>query len=198
RRSTTLLPDAPSTPPSEDPAAPFEFSDFAFDSRTDLTRHHLSYQFDGTSATANYGTHVETALVDWDGERATLRDALAGTSVPASRDNVGLTLQHQALWPRMFVTGGVRFEHNASFGNAAVPRVAAAWYAHTGDGTVGATRLHATAGLGIKEPNILQSFSPSPFFLGNPDLDPERTRAFDLGVEQRLARDRVRADVTWF
>ena len=104
--STNLLLDPPYTPSFEGRTAPFEFSDFAFDSRTDLTRHHASYQFDGTIGTSGFGTHVETAVVDWEGERATLRDALAGTSVPASRDNVGLTLQHQALWPRVFVTAG--------------------------------------------------------------------------------------------
>src|SRR4029450_11643687 len=58
--------------------------------------------------------------------------------------------------------------------------------------------LHATAGLGIKEPTILQSFSPNPFFLGNPDLEAAPTRAVDAGVEQRLANDRVRLDLTWF
>ena len=62
-----------------------------------LRRHHASYQADGTVTTARAGTHVETALVEWDGERGHLRDALAGTDVPASRDNVGVTLQHQAL-----------------------------------------------------------------------------------------------------
>jgi vitamin B12 transporter len=196
--STNLVEDPPYTPSFGGSSAPFMFSDFTYDSRTNLTRHHASYQLDGTIATAHAGTHVETALVDWDGERATLRDALADTSQPASRDNVGLSLQHQALWSTVFVTAGVRFEHNASFGNATVPRVAAAWYAHTGDGGLGATRLHATAGLGIKEPTILQTFSISPFFLGNPDLQPERSRAFDLGVEQRFARDRARVDVTWF
>jgi vitamin B12 transporter len=96
------------------------------------------------------------------------------------------------------VTAGVRFEHNASFGDAAVPRIAAAWYAHTGSGRFGVTRVHGTAGRGIKEPTILQSFSPNPYFLGNPDLQPERSRTVDLGVEQRLAADRVRVDVTWF
>ena len=141
---------------------------------------------------------MDTALVDWDGERATLRDALAGTEVPASRDNVGVTLQHQALWSRVFVTAGVRFEHNDSFGNATVPRVAAAWYLREGSGNVGATRLSASAGRGIKEPTVLQSFSPSPFFLGNPDLLPERTRAVEFGVEQRLASDRVRLNFAWF
>jgi len=198
QRSADLKADPPYTPTFGASGAPFQFFDFLFDSRTDLTRHRASYQADGTFTTASAGTHVDTALVDWDGERATLRDALANTSQDASRDNVGLSLQHQALWSRVFVTGGVRFEHNASFGNATVPRVAAAAYLHTGDGSLGATRAHVTAGLGIKEPTILQSYSPNLYFLGNPDLKPERSRAFDLGLEQRFAHDRARVDVTWF
>jgi vitamin B12 transporter len=196
--STNLLIDPPYTPTFEDRQAPFEFSDFAFDSRTDLRRHRASYQADGTFSTASAGTHVETALVDWDGERAVLSDALAGTEVPASRDNVGVTLQHQALWARAFVTAGVRFEHNASFGNATVPRIAAAFYARTGGDAVGATRISANFGRGIKEPTIPQSFSPNPFFLGNPDLLPEKARTAELGVEQRLAKDRLRVSVAWF
>lgn len=197
--STNLLLDKPYTPTFEGRTAPFEFSDFAFDSQTDLRRHHASYQADGTIATTAAGTHVETALVDWDGERATLTDALAKTSVPASRDNVGVTLQHQALWSRAFVTAGVRFEHNDSFGNATVPRVSGAWYARKGGDAVGATRISASAGRGIKEPTVLQSFSPNPFFLGNPDLQPERiNRALEVGLEQRLAKDRVKLDASWF
>ena len=197
--STNLLLDAPYTPAFDGRTAPFQFSDFAFDSRTDLRRHHANYQADATIATAGAGTHVETALVDWDGERATLTNALAGTSVPASRDNVGVTLQHQAMWSRAFVTAGVRFEHNDSFGNATVPRVSAAWYARKGGDAIGATRISASAGRGIKEPTVLQSFSPNPFFLGNPDLQPERiNRALELGLEQRLAKDRLKLDAAWF
>jgi len=198
QRSANLNIDPPYTPSFDGSVAPFEFSDFPYDSRTDLRRHHASYQADATWSRRRAGAHVDTALIDWDGERATLTDALAGTAVPASRDNVGLSLQHQAMWSHVFVTAGVRVEHNASFGTATVPRVSAAWYAHTGSGTVGTTRLHSSAGRGIKEPTILQSFSPNPFFLGNPDLQPERTRAIDAGVEQRFARDRVSVDVTWF
>jgi vitamin B12 transporter len=196
--STNRILDPDYTPAFEGRTAPFAFSDFAYDSQTKLQRHHASYQADATIASAKAGTHVETALIDWEGERAALRDALAGTSVPASRDNVGLTLQHQALWSRVFVTAGVRLEHNASFGNAAVPRVAAAWYVRNGDGAAGTTRIHANAGLAIKEPTVLQSFSPNPFFLGNPDLEPERARAAEVGVEQRFAADRVRLDLVWF
>lgn len=196
--STNLRVDPAYTPRFEGRTAPFEFSDFTYDSRTDLRRHHASYQADATVSTARAGTHVDTALVEWDGERAELRNALAGTTVPASRDNFGVTLQHQALWARVFVTAGVRFEHNDSFGNATVPRVAAAWYVRQGNGRLGTTRIHASAGRGIKEPTVLQSFSPSPFFLGNPDLLPERARALEAGVEQRFAGDRARAAATWF
>jgi len=196
--STNLLIDPPYTPSFEGRRAAFEFSDFPYDSRTDLKRHHASYQVDGTLNTERAGTHVETALVEWDGERARLTDALAGTVVPATRDNFGVTLQHQALWPRVFVTAGLRFEHNDSFGNATLPRIAASWYARTGNGDVGTTRVSASFGRGIKEPTAIQSFSPNPFFLGNPDLLPERADAFELGVEQRLAGDRVRVDAAWF
>lgn len=196
--STNLVEDAPYTPSFDGRTAPFEFSDFPYDSRTDLRRHHASYQADRTFTTARAGTHVGTALVEWDGERARLRDALAGTVVPASRDNAGATLQHQAMWSRVFVTTGVRFERNGSFGGATVPRIAAAWYVRKGGDAIGSTRLSASAGRGIKEPTVIQSFSPSPFFLGNRDLLPERARTFEVGVEQRLAGDRVRLDAAWF
>ena len=198
QQSTDLVADPPYTPSFDGHTSPFEFDDFTFDSRTNLTRHRASYQADGTWTTAHAGTHVDTALVDWDGERATLVDALANTSDREARDNVGVSLQHQAMWSQAFVTAGVRFEHNASFGNAIVPRVSAAAYLRKSTGTIGSTRVHATAGSGIKEPNFTQSFSTSPFFLGNPDLKPERSRSFDAGVEQRLAGDRARVDATWF
>ena len=60
------------------------------------------------------------------------------------------------------------------------------------------TKLKANVGLGIKEPTIIQSFSPSPFFLGNPDLDPERATTADAGVEQRFFGQRLKIDAVWF
>jgi outer membrane cobalamin receptor len=114
------------------------------------------------------------------------------------RDNVGVTLQHQALWPRVFASGGIRFEHNASFGNAAVPRGSIAVVAHRSSGAFGETTLKASAGKGIKEPTVLQSYSRNDFFLGNPDLEPERSRTVDAGIEQRFGRDRAKVELTWY
>jgi vitamin B12 transporter len=199
-QSTNLVADPPYTPRFENRSAPFQFSDFTFDSRTKLRRHHASYQADWrlSSDASAAGDHRLTLLADWDGERATLIDALASTNVPASRNNAGLSVQHQALWARAFVTVGARVEHNDSFGTATVPRGSVVYVAHPGGGPVGDTRLRASAGLGIKEPTVLQSFSPSPFFHGNPDLLPERSRTIEAGVEQRFASDRARVELTWF
>ena len=211
QRSADLVADPPYTPkltdatfcppPSFACVSPFSFSDFLFDSRTELRRHHASYQADWhLTHDADTGDHQLTLVGDWDGERATLTDAMAGTATPASRDNAGVSIQHQALWSRVFVTAGARFEHNASFGNAMVPRGSIAYTLRppSAGSAIGSTTLRASGGLGIKEPTVLQSFSPSPYFHGNPDLLPERSRTLEAGIDQRFARDRARIDVAWF
>ena len=50
----------------------------------------------------------------------------------------------------------------------------------------------------LKEPGFFESFGVSFFAKGNPDLKPERSRTFDLGVEQRLLSGRLRAEATAF
>jgi outer membrane cobalamin receptor len=139
-----------------------------------------------------------TFLADWDGERALLDNRLSAAVTGASRDNVGWSVQHQALWRRAFVTVGGRVERNDSFGTAAVPRGSIVFVARSASGAVGETKLKASAGLGIKEPTVLESFSPSPFFRGNPDLNPERSRSVEAGIEQRFADSRAKVDLTWF
>ncbi|HEY7498586.1 MAG TPA: TonB-dependent receptor [Vicinamibacterales bacterium] len=197
--SVNSIADPPYTPTFEGHAAPFEFGDFPYDLRNELTRHHLSYQVDWrvSTAAASAGTHIVTGAIDFDGERATLRDRSAGTATNASRNNAGYSLQHQALWPRVFTTIGVRVEDNDSFGVSTVPRGSIAWIARTGSGSLGDTKVKASAGLGIKEPTIVQSFSPPPF-AGNLDLEPERSRTVEAGVEQRFLNDRAKVEVTWF
>ena len=197
--STNLHEDTPYTPRFGSISAPFEFSDFPYDSHTDLRRHYATYQADWRPETkGRFGDHHVTTALDWDGERATLTDVLARSATVARRDNVGWTLQHQALWPRLFVTGSLRVEQNDSFGTATVPRLSVAVVARQARGGLGETRLKMSAGRGIKEPTILQSYSPSPSFLGNPDLEPERSRSIDAGIEQRLAHDRLKVEATWF
>jgi vitamin B12 transporter len=140
-----------------------------------------------------------TAAFAYDGERGVLTNHRS-TAAPQrpERNNTGTTIQYQAAKSHLSLVGGIRFENNGSFGFYAAPRLAASWLVRQGDESLGTTRLRSSMGLGIKEPLFIQSYSPSPSFLGNPDLKPERSRGFDVGVEQRFARDRVGLEATFF
>ncbi|HEX8163343.1 MAG TPA: TonB-dependent receptor [Pyrinomonadaceae bacterium] len=82
--------------------------------------------------------------------------------------------------------------------------------AYTGDGSIAyffpssGTKLRAHVGNGYRAPSLFERFgsSFSDFFgsstFGDPSLAPERSVAFDAGVDQRLAGDRARASATYF
>ena len=122
---------------------------------------------------------------------------------PASvtRDNYGAYLQDQwSLKNRFFAAAGVRFDHNESFGFYASPRVSlAVLVRQPGTSSVlGMTKIKANFGLGIKEPTLLESYSTSIYYQGNPDLRPEKTIGFDAGIEQRFNSGRGTLELTYF
>jgi vitamin B12 transporter len=113
-----------------------------------------------------------------------------------SRTNVGLYVQDRVLaGSRAYLTLGGRVERNGSYGTHAVPRAALAVRVRDG---ADATTLRASAGMGVKEPSFFESYGESFFAKGNPDLDPERSTTFDVGVEQRAFASRLRASATYF
>ncbi|MGA8011360.1 MAG: TonB-dependent receptor [Candidatus Acidiferrales bacterium] len=139
-----------------------------------------TYTFRNGAITAGYMSEVETGS-------------------QSHRDNQAGYAELRYQFSRRFTaTAGARAEDNASFGTRVVPRVGGSYALRYGSGFWGATRLRASYGLGIKEPNFSQSFSNDPCFPGNPNLRPERSATFDAGVEQLLASDRVRLSVTYF
>ena len=100
---------------------------------------------------------------------------------------------------RLFTTIGVRLDHHEAFDAEVTWRVAPA-YIHRETGT----KLKGSYGTGFKAPSLEQLFGASfldPFgriFLGNPNLAPERSRAFDLGLEQTLLDGRTAFGATYF
>jgi vitamin B12 transporter len=195
QRSTNLQADPPYTARFGDLAGAFPLSDFLYDSETDLRRHHVEYRADAVVAR----NQTLTGAFAYDGERGVLTNHRS-TAAPQrpERNNTGTTVQYEAVANAVSFVGGIRFENNGSFGFYVAPRVAASWQIHQGNTELGPTRIRGTVGRGIKEPTFLQSYSPSPSFFGNPDLKPERSRGFDVAVEQRFARDRVGLEATYF
>jgi outer membrane cobalamin receptor len=117
----------------------------------------------------------------------------------------GLRLNH-ALYVQQILTGarwavvaGVRFVHNDSFGNKAVPRVAASLLVLRGRELFSGTRLRFAYGLGIKEPRFEESFGIGGFgILPNPLLQPEENRSLEAGIEQDFGRGRASLSATYF
>ncbi|RPJ85568.1 MAG: hypothetical protein EHM18_10075, partial [Acidobacteria bacterium] len=170
--------------------AAFPSFDFLYSFLNATRRQAAGYQADFTVS-----SHVITTGLEYEDERGTVGD------VRASRSNYGYYLQDQLITHgRLSLTGGVRLDHNGSFGFAATPRFSLAWLLRAGHeaGFWGMTRPKFNFGLGIKEPSLLESFSTNPYYRGNPELKPERTRSLETGIEQRLAGNRVRIELNGF
>ncbi|MCP4657899.1 MAG: TonB-dependent receptor, partial [bacterium] len=90
---------------------------------------------------------------------------------------------------RLFLTAGARHDEHSEFGGETTYRLSGAWLLPA------STRLHASYGTAFKAPTLNDLFFP---FFSNPELDPETSKGFDLGVEQRFLDDRLTADLTWF
>ena len=190
--SVNPLDSGPYTPTFGDLRAPFEFVDFvnAAGAQNDTRRATLGYQAEVQAGAA----HLLTLGAEAERETGAVGTKGSASVVTPKRSNFGFYAQDRvAIGGRGFVTLGARVERNDSYGTRVVPRGAVAWRLSSGEH---ATTLHASGGAGINEPNFTQTFG-SAFSLPNPDLKPERSRTFDLGVESWLS-PRVRLDVTGF
>jgi outer membrane cobalamin receptor len=191
--SLDTVDSGPFTPTYRGRTAPFEVFDFTDPAgfQNDTRRLSLGYQLEAEAGRK----HLVTAGVDLERETGDLGSRSA-TLLSPERTNVGAYLQDQVvLGDRLFVTAGGRVERNDSFGTRAVPRAAIAWRARGGADSL---TLRASAGAGIKEPTFFESFGVSFFAQGNPDLKPERSRTFDVGIEQRLLQSRLRLEATLY
>jgi outer membrane receptor protein involved in Fe transport len=123
---------------------------------------------------------------------------------PIRRDEVAVYLENRfEIGGRLFLNAGVRgdfFRTPSIPGDGfsrpvfpqssisrADPKVAAAYR------LAAETRAHASFGTGIRPPSGFELA-----FTNNPALQPERTRSFDAGLEQKLFHDLLLLDGTYF
>jgi vitamin B12 transporter len=131
--------------------------------------------------------------------------------VPVERGLAGFF--GEARWShdsRLYVTGGLRVERitrralaadpnefapRPAFDDQTVvstnPKIAAAWFVRAQDANY--TKLRGSAGTGIRPPDAFEIA-----FTDNPDLQPERSRSFDLGIDQAFLEGRGLIEATAF
>ena len=87
--------------------------------------------------------------------------------------------------------GGLRFEDNQRFGEFVTWQFGAAYaFSETG-------RVRGAGGRGIKEPTFFENYA-SGFARGNPDLEPERSTSWEVGIEQELVSGALLLQATYF
>jgi iron complex outermembrane receptor protein/vitamin B12 transporter len=137
-----------------------------------------------------------------------------GSKTEANRNNSSYIAEvHGSLGSRAYATLGGSVEKNAIFGVTAIPRLSLAYYlVRPKSGSLfSGTKLDANYGQGIKEPSIFEASASlfgllsgpggAPQLISQFDIGPigaERSRSYDVGVEQLIASGRMKLSATYY
>ena len=112
----------------------------------------------------------------------------------AEREQTGFVAEYQGTFARdLSLTGNIRRDLNETFEDATTWRIAGAYAL-----PAYAAKLHASYGKGITNPTFFEQFGIALNFEGNPNLTPEESKGWDVGVEKSWLGGRVVTDVTYF
>jgi vitamin B12 transporter len=170
---------------------PFDYPSHEYDH---INRVGFEYQGDYSERTwahSTFGYRIEN-------ENGTVGDLLYPPESPGQRLSQDAYLQQQVTLGRLSIIGGGRFVHNSLFGNTGLPRIALTLLALRGGEVFSGTRLRFSYASGFMEPALYQTFAGLPYYVPNPGLMPERTRAFESGFQQSLFAGRWTLDATYF
>lgn len=146
------------------------------------TRQKIDYQgsFEATDRLlVQYGVDHERQKGDVDGPLGTID--LTGVWAQAIVEPVD----------NFALTAGLRHDEHSMFGGHTTWRGTASYlFDQTG------TRLHSSLGTGFRAPSLYQLYAP--WGMGKPDLQPEKSRSFDIGVEQKFLDGSLTTDLTYF
>lgn len=160
-----------------------------FLNRTDAERLKASYQ-----SSFETGAHRLTAAFEHETQRYRADDNVffGGTNQRRRREQNSLVGEYRLTLGETFSAGAsIRHDDNDRFADATTWRLTAAAALPRG------FRAHGSYGEGVTDPTFTEQFGFFPgSFVGNPDLKPENSQGFDLGLG--WASDGLAADVTYF
>ncbi len=148
-------------------------------------------------AQANYSWRdisITTAGFEFKNRSADVRSNFGGfrSAYQKSQNNFAYYLQERLrlLDERLFLTAGFRVDDNEDFGAHVTPSWSLVYLIpSTG------TKLKGSFAEGFRAPNFNELFYPN---FGNPNLGPEKSAEWNVGIEQRLGDPRFSLEVTYF
>ncbi len=158
-------------------------------------------KYDGRKSRFDYETNVffETSAVAEATHALTFvtereKDSQTSGGAASNVTSHGHSAEYQlGLWDQLFLSGSLRYDDNERFKDTTTYRTTAA-YVLDGSGT----RFHGSYGTGVKNPTLSQLFQQFGRIGPNPDVEPEESKGWDIGVEQNLLDGRLSLDMTFF
>ncbi len=92
----------------------------------------------------------------------------------------------------VFLTGGLRYDDFDTFGSATTGRATAAWR------VLSNVKIRGSYSTGFRSPSFLDLYGKSAFYVGNPNLKPERAEGGDAGIDYTLPDQYGTVSATWF
>ena len=160
-----------------------------------------THEYEGRKTRIDYETNLffETAAMADASHAVTFvaeqeRDSQKSGGAASDVTNYGYSGEYQfGLLDRLFLSGSVRYDDNEGFRNATTFRITAAHVVERSG-----TRFHGSYGTGVKNPTLSHLFQQFGRVGPNPDVEPEESQGWDIGVEQSLMEDRLSLDLTYF
>lgn len=178
--------------------------------RTDVKRHgtgqfgpygdkgtRMRYSLESTLGFGEQGSlqHLVTLAADRELTDATNTEAYsAAQGAEHGTGNTGIVAQYTLLAnDRLGIGASLRQDNNTRFEDVTTYRVQASYLFDSG------TRLRAASGSGVKNPSLTEVFGYDPeAYVGNPDLKPEKSRGWEVGLDQAFMDGRALLGATYF
>ena len=152
--------------------------------------------YPSTILTLTAGSQVERETERQSGETTSNFGGIATTpDVPFDRGRTTFGYYGQGL---LDLPGGLalnlnaRVDHNSEFGTFFTYRAGAVYRMRS------QTRIRGSVGRAFKAPTFCEQFCDAPFVVGDPDIQPERSSSWELGMEQDLLSRQLALWATYF
>jgi len=135
------------------------------------------------------------------------RDSVDGTSISSvayaktKRNLTGVFGQYSFEYQALTIDSGLRHDHDEQFGGATTYNVGASY--ELTDGLV----ARASYATGFRAPTFNDLYYPDPFLSGNPNLRPEKSRSYEVGLnwqataqtslDMAVYHTRVKDQINW-